>query len=143
MTLALVFAACAASSPASAPVVTGPSSVPTLRLTDEMAEDEHGGVHGVFISWRGFDALVFSYELEKGDLRLKLAHERVDKEIAQGESAALQKQAERTRWIAVYGPWLGLVGGVTISGLAAAIVYGIVRAVGGSLPMQVLQAGQR
>jgi len=106
----------------------------TVNVAGEIAPDEHGGISGVFITDKGFDALLVGVELELGDLRLKLRRSAELLALKTIEANALIKHATTLEWRAQWGMPLGVGLGFTVAAIMAAITVAILRA----LPAQLM-----
>lgn len=127
-------AACAASKPSALPVpAAGPSSLEAVDIDGEIAPDEHSGASGVFITDKGFKALLVGVQLELGDMRLKLQRTAELLSMKTLEANALTSHAKALEWRAQWGIPLGL--GLGIAGTL--VVFGIAVGIFLALPSQV------
>lgn len=105
-------------------MLAAPSSLPAVELADEMAPVEWHGIPGVFISTRGFNAMLVGFELEKGDIRTELARERTQGAMTREENKILRKDHDAMAWRATWGLPLGIGIGI----VSSAIIGGVIAA---------------
>lgn len=115
----------------------GPSatSQPASLTAPTLAEIEEDGVANIL--WHGipmvaftdaaFARLLIRHRTEKRDLELALTNQTIDREVAEAEAKRLRESQSRTAWAATYGPWLGFAGGLTVAGLIAAVLGGVLK----------------
>lgn len=126
LSLSLLVASCASrTSPASLPVMA--SSYPVDRSQDDWLPVAYGGRVGVWISEDALGDLLAGFERDKGALKVQIAKANVGERIATETAEAVTKNARGLSFRATWGPWLGFAGGVTAAGIAALVIFAVMR----------------
>lgn len=110
-----------------------------IDVDGEIAPDEHSGITGVFITDRGFRALLVGVELQLGDMRAKLHRTAELLSMEQIQNKAMLAHSKALEWRAQWGIPVGLGFGIAGTMIVIGVALGIFLA----LPQQVrLQAVQ-
>jgi len=137
--LVMLFAtACATSRPSSVPVVSAPSSLPSLALADELAPDTHDGIRGWFVTPRGLKGLRLHFEEQLGAKDAALAGEKAAHLVDSRALDAMAKSIKPLEFMARWGMPLGIGIGTALTVAFVGIVFAILK----SLPAQLIQAAQ-
>lgn len=118
-------ASCAATTPASLPVVT--AAAPVERDRSDWVPVAYDGRVGVWVSEDALGDLLAGFEKDKGALKVEIAKSRVGEQLATERADAVTRNARALELQAKIGPWLGFGGGLTVAGIVALIVWGVVR----------------
>lgn len=109
------------------------STMPAAKITEptmaEIAEGvapvEFHGIPGLFFTFEAWQNVLIKQRLQLKDIEITLASESVAREIAETEAAKLRAHAAALDWRATWGPPLAFAGGITVAGVVALIVSGV------------------
>lgn len=126
LALSLVATSCAAPMTSTMPVVAVESPTDE-QISDGVAPTEYHGIPGLFFTFEAWRNVLIKVRLERKDLELALAEQTIGREVAEIEAKRLRESQAKTQWAATFGPWLGFAGGLTVAGILAGILGGVLK----------------